>query len=167
VPAPVPPGFTRGPILFMGPLLDAHVTDRLLQSFWDEAGSYGARIVIVPSAAIDTAAAADMQAWFTAAEADTVAILEIPNRRAAADPALLSQVENATGILITDGNPLRKAELLRLRCLGHIQELSANVSHECVGRRILGRGSSPGNRVSFLGQNAHAGAFERPHENPV
>jgi cyanophycinase len=96
----------------MGPLLDANVTDRLLQSFWDEAGSYGARIVIVPSAAADTAAAARMQAWFTAAEADTIEILDIPNRRAAADPALLAQVENATGILITDGNPLRFTSLL-------------------------------------------------------
>ena len=65
-----------------------------------------------PAPAADTAAAARMQAWFTAAEADTVEILDIPNRRAAAEPALLSQVENATGILITDGNPLRFTSLL-------------------------------------------------------
>lgn len=96
----------------MGPLLDPYVTDRLLQSYWDEAGSYGARIVIVPTAAADRAAATRMQAWFADAEADSVEILNVASRRAAGDPALLAQVENATGILITEGNPLRFTRLL-------------------------------------------------------
>lgn len=112
MPAPVPPGFTRGPILFMGPLTTGQPFDRMLQSFWDEAGGYGARILIVPAAALDAASAERYRRWLADAEVDWVELLPVANRRAAHDEALVNLVESATGILITDGNPLRFVGIL-------------------------------------------------------
>lgn len=112
MPAPVPPGFTRGPILFMGPLTAGQFFARMLQSFWDEAGGYGARILIVPTAALDATPAERYHHWLADAEVDWLEVLPVASRRAAHDPALVELVESATGILITDGNPLRFVGML-------------------------------------------------------
>jgi cyanophycinase len=112
VPAPVPPGYTRGPILFFGPLVDKRHSDALLQSFWDEAGSYGARILIVPTAAGDSEAVDALRGWFTNAEVDSLEILPVRERTDARDTQLAALIENATGILLSDGNPLRFTSIL-------------------------------------------------------
>ncbi len=112
MPAPVPPGFTRGPILFMGPLTADQPFARMMQSFWDEAGGYGARILIVPTAAPDATPTARYRRWLADAEVDWVELLPVASRRAAHDPALVELDESATGILITDGNPLRFVGML-------------------------------------------------------
>jgi cyanophycinase len=112
MPAPVPPGFTRGPILFMGSLTAAQPFAQMMQSFWDEAGGYGARILIVPTAAPDAAPVERYRRWLADAEVEWVEVLPITNRRAAHDPALIERVESATGILITDGSPLRFVGML-------------------------------------------------------
>lgn len=112
MPAPVPPGFTRGPILFFGPLRDKRHTDALLQSFWDEAGSYGARILIVPTAAGDSSAVENLRAWFTNAEVDSLEVLPVRQRADAHDVQLAAAIDNATGILLSDGNPLRFTSIL-------------------------------------------------------
>lgn len=112
MPAPVPPGFTRGPILFFGPLSQQRHRDLLLQSFWDEAGSYGARILLVPTACTDAAHVEDLRRWFAAAEVDSVEVLPVQQRASARDQTLLTLVENATGILLVDGNPLRFTSIL-------------------------------------------------------
>ena len=112
MPAPVPPGFTRGPILFFGPLSDKRHRDALLQSFWDEAGSYGARILIVPTAAGDMVAADELRSWFTNAEVDSLEVLPVRQRVDAHDTQLAALIDNATGILLSDGNPLRFTSIL-------------------------------------------------------
>ena len=112
MPAPVPPGFTRGPIMFIGPLTQERRTDLLLQSFWDEAGSYGARILIVPTAAADSEGPERCRRWFLDAEVDSVEVLPVQTRQQAIDPALTGVIENATGILLADGNPLRFTSIL-------------------------------------------------------
>ena len=45
--APVPPGYTRGPILFLGDRQTAIGEVDLLQRFWSESGAYGARLLLV------------------------------------------------------------------------------------------------------------------------
>ncbi len=112
MPAPVPPGFTRGPIMFMGPLTEAQAFERMMQSFWDEAGSYGARILIAPTAAPEESQVARYRRWLLDAEVDSVDMLPVTDRRSAADPAITAMVDAATGIMITDGNPLRFASIL-------------------------------------------------------
>ena len=112
MPAPVPPGFTRGPILFFGPLSEPRHRDHLLQSFWDEAGSYGARILLVPTACTEAAKVEELRAWFAAAEVDSVEVLPVQQRSDAKAPNLPALVDNATGILLVDGNPLRFTSML-------------------------------------------------------
>lgn len=112
MPAPVPPGYTRGPILFFGPFAEKRHSDAMLQSFWDEAGSYGARILIVPTAASETAAVDELRGWFLNAEVDSLEILPVRQRADARDAQLAALVENATGILLSDGNPLRFTSIL-------------------------------------------------------
>ncbi|MFN8464795.1 MAG: cyanophycinase [Caldilineaceae bacterium] len=112
MPAPVPPGYTRGPILFFGPLVEKRHSDALLQSFWDEAGSYGARILIVPTASGDSAAVDELRGWFTHAEVDSLEVLPVRERADAHDTHLAALIENATGILLSDGNPLRFTSIL-------------------------------------------------------
>ncbi len=112
MPAPVPPGFTRGPILFFGPFIDQRHRDHLLQSFWDEAGSYGARILIVPTASDDQVEVDALRQWFGSAEVDSVDVLPVRRRTDANDSGLVTLIENATGILLTDGNPLRFTSVL-------------------------------------------------------
>jgi cyanophycinase len=107
VPAPVPPGFTRGPIIFFGPFSEERSADRLLQSFWDEVGSYGARVLIVSTGAVDGAEVEHLRTWFAAAEVDSLAVLPLRSRPEAMDAGLVSLVDNATGILIVDSSPLR------------------------------------------------------------
>jgi len=112
MPAPVPPGFTRGPIILMGPLTENVAFERMMQSFWDEAGSYGARILIAPTAAPEDKQIERYRRWLLNAEVESVEVLSVANRRAAADPAMAALVDAATGILITDGNPLRFVGML-------------------------------------------------------
>ncbi len=112
MPAPVPPGFTRGPIIFMGPLTENLAFERMMQSFWDEAGSYGARILIAPTAAPDDSQIERYRGWLREAEVESVELLPVADRRAAADPGIVALVDAATGILITDGNPLRFVGML-------------------------------------------------------
>lgn len=112
MPAPVPPGYTRGPILFSGALVHPRNIDRILQSFWDEAGSYGSRIVIVPAATTDDELTDHYRRWFVEAEVDSVEVLRVSERRAGFDAGHIAAVENATGILIVEGSPLRFVGLL-------------------------------------------------------
>lgn len=112
MPAPVPPGFTRGPIIFMGPLTESQAFERMMQSFWDEAGGYGARILIAPTAAPEDSQVERYRRWLLEAEVESVDILPVADRRTAGDPAIIGLVDAATGIMITDGNPLRLVGVL-------------------------------------------------------
>lgn len=111
MPALVPPGFTRGPILFIGPATQQQAEANLLQRFWTEAGSYGARILIVPTATNHTAAEPYRQ-LFKQWEATSVEVLAVPNRAAAQQTDQLALIDQATAILVLDGNPLRFASIL-------------------------------------------------------
>lgn len=99
MPAPIPPGHTRGQIMFIGNLVTAEAAATLLQSFWTEAGAYGARILVV-NVAEDTHS--DLaHTLFRQWEAAGVARINIATRAAGLDPAHLERVEDATAILIT------------------------------------------------------------------
>lgn len=112
MPAQVPPGFTRGPILFFGPLQEQRNRDALLQSFWDEAGGYGARILLVPTACTEPGRVEELRGWFVNAEVDSAEVLPVQQRSDTRDTALPALIENATGILLVDGNPLRFTSIL-------------------------------------------------------
>jgi cyanophycinase len=53
-----------------------------------------------------------LRQWFVDAEADAVAVLPVQQRSDAGDSTLPALVDNATGILLADGSPLRFTSML-------------------------------------------------------
>jgi cyanophycinase len=153
VPALVPPGFTRGPLLFMGTPATELTETVLLQRFWTEAGSYGARILIVPTAT--TAQAAEHYVHlFNTWEAAAVNVLTIASRKDAQQSHDQTLFDHATGILILDGNPLQFVSLL-----GGTPVAQAIRRANAHGKAVAGLGRG----ASLLCQ--HMIAFEQPSEN--
>ncbi len=153
MPALVPPGFTRGPLLFMGSPATELTETMLLQRFWTEAGSYGARILIVPTATT-THAAKRYVDLFTAWEAAAVNVLSIESRADAQQAQYQTLFDNATGILILEGNPLQLISLL-----GGTPVAQAMRRANARGKTIAGLGRG----ASLLCQ--HMIAFEQRSEN--
>ncbi len=112
MPAPVPSGYTRGALLFIPACADTKSESQLLQYFWEEAGAYGARIVIVAGDRESTAVAERCRTLFAAWETDSVEILSITSREEALQPAHLERITSATGILILGENPVLLATYL-------------------------------------------------------
>lgn len=112
MPADVPAGYTRGPILFIPECMAGNSENQLLQYFWEEAGAYGARIAIVAGDGDASATAQRCQSLFTEWETDSVAILSVASRTEALQPGHLERVSGATGILILGENPVRMATFL-------------------------------------------------------
>lgn len=113
MPSPVPAGFTRGPIMFVGSIQTPQAESRLMQRFWDEAGSYGARIVIVATTDAESQASAKRLAdLFRTWECDSVTGLSIESRKSGFEPSLAEQVQAATGVLLLGANSLRLASTL-------------------------------------------------------
>ncbi len=111
MPAPVPPGFTRGPILFLGTPQSVAGEAQLLQRFWSEAGGYGSRILLLASQADDAQIARyqqQLQAW----EIDTISALTVDQRAIAFASATQDQVEQATAILFFSQDVRRLAQIL-------------------------------------------------------
>jgi cyanophycinase len=111
VPAPVPPGFTRGPIMFIGHTQATPAETSLFQRLWNEAGGYGARILLVPTAS-DQAAVDRFTQLFKAWEVDALDVLPVRTRSDAQQTAQLELIDHATAILILDGQPLTLARTL-------------------------------------------------------
>lgn len=105
MPAPVPPGYTRGPILLIGPTSSTQTEATLLQRFWSEAGGYGARLLLLATAA-DEAALSRLTALFQSWETEAVTLLAISQRSTAQQRSHGAAIEAATAILLLDNDPL-------------------------------------------------------------
>lgn len=112
MPAPVPSGYTRGALLFIPVCVDEKSESHLLQYFWEEAGSYGARIAIVAGDTDSVTVAQRCRALFAEWETDSVEILSVTSREEALRPDNLTQITGATGILLLGENPVRMATFL-------------------------------------------------------
>ena len=105
MPSLVPPGYTRGPILFMRPAADASMVDRLLQYFWDDAGAYGARILLIELDGTDRALTDSVEQRLRGWEADSVSVLTL-NGRVDACRDHQAAVDGATALLLLTAHPL-------------------------------------------------------------
>lgn len=112
MPAPVPPGYTRGPILFLAASSDPTVGLGLTQWLWREAGGFGARMVLitVEPGQIDELAA--LREQLAGLECDQLVEIVALDRAAARNPAHVAPVEQATGIVLAGAEPLRVASIL-------------------------------------------------------
>ena len=113
MPSPVPAGFTRGPIMFIGQIQSTNAEATLLQHLWDEAGSYGARIVIVtPAGPIANPDAERCAALLADWESDSVTVLTVKSRGDAMQPSTVQTIQAATAILLLGNSPLHLASIL-------------------------------------------------------
>jgi cyanophycinase len=112
VPSQVPAGYTRGAILFIGPMQEATSEAHLLQRFWDEAGAYGSRILIISNFAEEDPLPERYGRRFTEWESDSLIHLALQNRQDAQRDRAATLVENATGILLVGDSPLRMASTI-------------------------------------------------------
>jgi cyanophycinase len=112
MPAPVPPGFTRGPLLFVRVPASVATRQDLLQTVWREAGAYGARLLLLAVEPGQATALEDLAALFQSWECERVTARLLPQRAAALDPALPKLVEEATGIVLLGQDTLRPASTL-------------------------------------------------------
>lgn len=112
MPAPIPPGYTRGPVLFVGAMQQPTLARLLRQWIWREAGGYGARLIVVTvekdSAPVAQALVDDCAAW----ECDAATLLLLPDRTTALNPAHAAAIEAATGIVLIGRAPLRQSVIL-------------------------------------------------------
>lgn len=112
MPAPVPPGYTRGPISFFGAPAGRQIRSELLQTVWTETGAYGTRLVILAVEPALDEAVSDLAQLYRDWECDRVDELRLTSRAAAQDPARSAQIEGATGIILMGHDPLRLAMTL-------------------------------------------------------
>jgi cyanophycinase len=112
MPAPVPPGYTRGPLLFLGTSVDSAVDESLRQWLWREAGGYGARLVLITVQASSIKTVATLREQLARLECDRIEEVVALDRIAARDPAHIAPVEQATGIVLVGDDPLLMAATL-------------------------------------------------------
>lgn len=112
MPAPVPPGYTRGPILFFGAPSAGQIRPDLLQTIWTETGAYGTRLVILAVGPSLGALSAELGALYRAWECDQVDEVQVQRRADAANAGLLTTIESATGIILLAQDPLKLAATL-------------------------------------------------------
>lgn len=135
MPAPVPPGYTRGPILFIGPTPANQSEAMLLQRFWSEAGGYGARLLLIATRA-EQVHSSHLTALFHGWETEAVVLLPLYTRAAAQQADLLPIIEQATGLLLLENDPLH----LTMR-LGGTQAAQAIRRANARGKVVAGLGA--------------------------
>lgn len=155
MPAPVPAGYTRGPIQFFGALTHARSEETLLQDFWSHAGGYGARIVVFATSASDEPLAKQYCALFSNLQCDSTQALTVTDRASAASDDLQRLVAACTGFLILGNNPLRFASTIGGTPLAQSIR-RANAQGKCV--------AALGGSASILCQ--HMIAFDTRREIP-
>lgn len=112
MPAPVPPGYTRGPILFLAASSDPMVELGLTQWLWREAGGFGARLVLITVEPGHVDELALLREQLATLECDRLVEIVALDRAAARNPAHVAPVEQATGIILAGAEPLRLAAIL-------------------------------------------------------
>lgn len=153
MPAPVPAGFTRGALVATGGHESFNDTSSILQYFWQLAGSFGARIAIIPTASRDFDAAEQARALFARWGVNWVELLPIRTRLDARSADAQAVIQHATAYFFTDGNPLRLSTVL-----GGTPAAQAIRRGHARGKVVAGSGHAG----AFLAEHMIAHAEKRP-----
>lgn len=111
MPSQVPPGYTRGSIMFIAHATSTVHAARIYQHLWNEAGGYGARIVLIAQPGAEQSAdqlAGLLREW----EVDSVRIIQLTDRHSAMEPSHAPLVEGATGLVLVGHDAPRFASML-------------------------------------------------------
>jgi cyanophycinase len=106
-PSPVPDGYVRGPVFYDGGADNSVYNEYARNSFWNLAGGYGARIVVLTTNADVSQADYGYAAAFQALEAARVRLLVLADRASGSDPAVLHAIEQSTAVFLSGGHPLQ------------------------------------------------------------
>jgi cyanophycinase len=106
-PSPVPEGYVRGPIFFDGGADFSLYDDYARNAFWNLAGGYGARIVVLTANENATDADYGYAAAYRKLESTSVQLIVVGSRGVGHDPAVLHVIQESTGIFLSGGHPLR------------------------------------------------------------
>lgn len=112
MPSPVPAGYTRGSILFLGSAPEDRAQDALLQRFWQEAGAFGSRVVVLGCGTESAGALAQVVALLTDLEGEQAESLLIESRTQAQDGTRWATLAGATGVLLVGASPMRIVGIL-------------------------------------------------------
>ena len=116
MPAPVPPGYTRGPIVWINaPAKSADAAGIITgqnQWLWREAGGFGARLVLMTVEAAHVESIAALHEELSSWECDHLVQIVALDRASARNEAHVPLVEQATGILLVGDDPRRWAATL-------------------------------------------------------
>ncbi len=106
-PSPVPDGYVRGPVFFDGGADSSVYNEYARNAFWNLAGGYGARIVVLTTNADASHADYGYAAAFQALEAARVRLIVLADRASGSDPAVLHAIEQNTAVFLSGGHPLQ------------------------------------------------------------
>lgn len=112
MPAPIPPGYMRGPIVMMASTDDHLVAESLHQWLWREAGGYGARLVLLTVESTHIATLAALRSQLASWECDQIDEFVALDRKSARTLDHTEAIEQATGIIIVGDDPFRLASTL-------------------------------------------------------
>lgn len=97
----------RGPVFYDGGADNSVYNEYARNAFWNLAGGYGARIVVLTTNADVSQADYGYAAAFQALEAARVRLLVLADRASGSDPAVLHAVEQSTAVFLSGGHPLQ------------------------------------------------------------
>ena len=106
-PSPVPDGYVRGPVFYDGGADHSVYNEYARNAFWNLAGGYGARILVLTTNADVSDADYGYAAAFEALEASVVRLMVLRDRASGFDPDVLHAVEQSTAIFLSGGHPLQ------------------------------------------------------------
>lgn len=111
MPAPVPAGYTRGALVVIGTTTTHASQEQLLQRFWNEAGGYGARLLLCGTPGTE-AQSTTYYDQLVAMEATSVTQMSVEERSTTTTAHYHNAIEQATGILLLAPTPFHVAALL-------------------------------------------------------
>ncbi|HRX05179.1 MAG TPA: cyanophycinase, partial [Anaerolineae bacterium] len=106
-PSPVPDGYVRGPIFYDGGAEDSVYNEYARYAFWNLAGGYGSRIVVLTTNRGATQADYGYTAAFQSLEAASVRLVVVSDRSSSFDQSVIHSIEHSTAVFLSGGHPLR------------------------------------------------------------
>ena len=97
----------RGPVFYDGGADNSVYNEYARNAFWNLAGGYGARIVVLTTNADASQADYGYAAAFQALEAARVRLIILADRASGSDPAILQAIEQSTAVFLSGGHPLQ------------------------------------------------------------
>lgn len=156
------PRLIKTAVMAIGGAEDRVRARRILQTFFNRAGSTNARIALIPSASRQPEVMGRLyRDIFEDMGAKHVEVLNVEDREQGEDPLLQARLEDCTGVFLSGGDQLRLYELLADTPL--IEKLRLRVKHG----QITLAGTSAGAAVIGHHMIAGGGSSESPSRSMV